>query len=910
MTAEASSATATAVNSAIMAAADQILAGIKGGNMFPSDSAAAASNISQVETGLSQGRASKVKTNEPSRCSPTGVHHMQQALKAEQQEANSTYHPYVNDANCVSQSSQVTPDELNSDLSKAVSASSLTSSEHSHGEGGHVVVSGPPMQQVTFSSSTSSSGDQVDARADAGSKRGLPQDATAVEPPTNKSRVHQEEQSNTTTQAGGQERPPTAAFVQQQESQIQKQRQGDQVPGQTTFQPILPTPPSSHAGPGQCVRTHSSPVSPQVAAQEVQRERAAPSLPSAPAPQSRLPLYPTQKPPTLLLQAPALPIAPRPSQQPHGQGGPASPSHKPVAHGQAVVYSAPPSAPGLAHPHHHPQSYYVQPAVTVQGQPPYSAPGPVPIAPTPPADVKQRQHQVQGPTADSQQPQHQDAYYQPATALQGQAYVAIAPAPIRGANQKNDQGVQGQVLPAQGYSPAHDAPAPDSQGKQQYQHQQASYLQVRPSAVPFALPPPPTPHHNHQAGYSEIQPRPPPPQHAPRTDHQKILTPHQAKPCPLQHHDYQVQPAGAQQPPQQHQGPRPKNPPLAPFSCGMPQVPRTSQIETSSIQLDHMNHQQQEGSTATITQCSSAHATATLTVAPSPTLHHHTPNNTVNNHTCSTQHPSALWRPSFPAPQAAATEPTAVPAYASAPSAQTAPEVASNLRNQKMQPTDCLLFAASLLQEQAPAVPRLHPDPHVYHQVAQQQQQRVPSPLRQVGAPTTYINASQASAHSQAGAGFSSSAYSSPLPAQSQQDQPRDLDVLCGRGGLINKHIGNIIYRRVVEHNKPFYQSVQKRHRILVSQSIVHTILNRGGRFLSEDSQTITNEDGTRSSVTLWKPVATTRAIQKTSQALRERMAASSDPASKSKSAGGAIAEEGKNNKTTTTQCASSSAAV
>jgi hypothetical protein len=95
--------------------------------------------------------------------------------------------------------------------------------------------------------------------------------------------------------------------------------------------------------------------------------------------------------------------------------------------------------------------------------------------------------------------------------------------------------------------------------------------------------------------------------------------------------------------------------------------------------------------------------------------------------------------------------------------------------------------------------------------------------------------------------------------------------------------LGNIIYRRVVEHNKPFYQSVQKRHRILVSQSIVHTILNRGGRFLSEDTHTTINEDGTRSTVTLWKPVATARAIQKTSQALRERVA---NDSSRSKASG------------------------
>lgn len=88
---------------------------------------------------------------------------------------------------------------------------------------------------------------------------------------------------------------------------------------------------------------------------------------------------------------------------------------------------------------------------------------------------------------------------------------------------------------------------------------------------------------------------------------------------------------------------------------------------------------------------------------------------------------------------------------------------------------------------------------------------------------------------------------------------------------------GNIIYRKVVEFNKKFYQTVQKRHRILVSQSIVHTILNRGGRFLSEETKTVTNPDGTQKTVTTWKPVATARAIQKTSQALRERIVSSDD---------------------------------
>ena len=72
----------------------------------------------------------------------------------------------------------------------------------------------------------------------------------------------------------------------------------------------------------------------------------------------------------------------------------------------------------------------------------------------------------------------------------------------------------------------------------------------------------------------------------------------------------------------------------------------------------------------------------------------------------------------------------------------------------------------------------------------------------------------------------------------------------------------------------------------MVSQSIVHTILNRGGRFLSEDTQTTTNADGTQTTVTRWKPVATARAIQKTSQALRERVTNDASSFSKCKSDG------------------------
>jgi len=64
--------------------------------------------------------------------------------------------------------------------------------------------------------------------------------------------------------------------------------------------------------------------------------------------------------------------------------------------------------------------------------------------------------------------------------------------------------------------------------------------------------------------------------------------------------------------------------------------------------------------------------------------------------------------------------------------------------------------------------------------------------------------------------------------------RPAALDVLCGRGGWINQHSGNVIYRMIVDTNKAAYSSVPKRHRMLVSQSIVLAIIKAGGRFLQQ----------------------------------------------------------------------------
>jgi len=90
------------------------------------------------------------------------------------------------------------------------------------------------------------------------------------------------------------------------------------------------------------------------------------------------------------------------------------------------------------------------------------------------------------------------------------------------------------------------------------------------------------------------------------------------------------------------------------------------------------------------------------------------------------------------------------------------------------------------------------------------------------------------------------------------ENKPKEADVLCGRGGKVNKHAGNIVYRKVVEYNKSYYQSVHKKHRILVSQSIVKAIINYGGRFMGRKGKE-------------WSPICFKKAVQKTSQALRER---------------------------------------
>lgn len=90
-------------------------------------------------------------------------------------------------------------------------------------------------------------------------------------------------------------------------------------------------------------------------------------------------------------------------------------------------------------------------------------------------------------------------------------------------------------------------------------------------------------------------------------------------------------------------------------------------------------------------------------------------------------------------------------------------------------------------------------------------------------------------------------------------NEPRETDVLCGRGGAALRHPGNQTYRRLVNLNKSLYITCLKTEKLKISRSIVAAIREQQGRFLERDSKRQT-----------WYDIGDKKAIEKTSQALRE----------------------------------------
>mmetsp|Transcript_26639 Transcript_26639/g.55051 ORF Transcript_26639/g.55051 Transcript_26639/m.55051 type:complete len:797 (+) Transcript_26639:379-2769(+) len=100
--------------------------------------------------------------------------------------------------------------------------------------------------------------------------------------------------------------------------------------------------------------------------------------------------------------------------------------------------------------------------------------------------------------------------------------------------------------------------------------------------------------------------------------------------------------------------------------------------------------------------------------------------------------------------------------------------------------------------------------------------------------------------------------------------EPHVHDVLCGRGALTNEHPGNEWFRRLVRSNRQLYRSCPKHTKLLVAKAIVQAVQrtqrNPPGRFLEKTK----TADGSVSNT--WTPITYKSAVEKASQALREKV--------------------------------------
>ena len=101
---------------------------------------------------------------------------------------------------------------------------------------------------------------------------------------------------------------------------------------------------------------------------------------------------------------------------------------------------------------------------------------------------------------------------------------------------------------------------------------------------------------------------------------------------------------------------------------------------------------------------------------------------------------------------------------------------------------------------------------------------------------------------------------------QSGTKNPNHHDVLCGRGNGVQKHLGNIIFRKQIKHMKETYANCAKREKIIHRRKIYDTIQNQEppGRFLKMDEKT-----------NLWLEISENEALEKIGRALRENRIAS-----------------------------------
>jgi Helicase associated domain len=95
-----------------------------------------------------------------------------------------------------------------------------------------------------------------------------------------------------------------------------------------------------------------------------------------------------------------------------------------------------------------------------------------------------------------------------------------------------------------------------------------------------------------------------------------------------------------------------------------------------------------------------------------------------------------------------------------------------------------------------------------------------------------------------------------------------EVDVLMGRGKRVSEWPGNIFFRQVVNKYRDSYSKAYRLHKIDIAERVIAEIEAIGGRFLRE-AQTTNYTPTAEHSV--WYIVPSSRCIEKTCQALREK---------------------------------------
>ena len=102
-----------------------------------------------------------------------------------------------------------------------------------------------------------------------------------------------------------------------------------------------------------------------------------------------------------------------------------------------------------------------------------------------------------------------------------------------------------------------------------------------------------------------------------------------------------------------------------------------------------------------------------------------------------------------------------------------------------------------------------------------------------------------------------------PAPVEESMDgieNFRDNDVLSGRGGGTNLHMGNRNFRDLINFHRRTYLQARKNDKPAISRAVVRAIRESGGRFLKKMPKSH-----------LWHEIGDDAAREKTSQALRQR---------------------------------------